>query len=154
MFPSHDPGWYSLPVFNQNEITFLNESYKLNDNINGLNDLSDLHKITNEVKPEMSNKQIGFLSIPKGLHYDGMVDEWKVLCEKIKNSKDIREGLNRQCEQMSLSLLVEINNMPFSFLKRDEKFNDKNIIESLYWSCRGKGNAPGQHQRLLKDMGW
>tara|TARA_B100000683_G_scaffold277766_1_gene338727 strand:+ start:6629 stop:7351 length:723 start_codon:yes stop_codon:yes gene_type:complete len=149
-----DSLWYSLPKIMDKGITYLSESHKINNGPKGVNDYIGLSKFIENITPQMTNNQIGFLSIPKEVHYVGMVDEWKRMCDEIKDSKEVRGDINRQCEQLSISLITQIKNIPFSFLKKHEKLNDKNIIESLYWSCRGKGNGPGQHQRILKELGW
>ena len=149
-----DSLWYALPTINGDKITYLSESHKINNGPKGVNDYEGLSTFINDINPNMTNNQIGFLSIPKKLHYDGMVNEWKNMCDNIKKSNNIRLDINRQCEQLSISLLTQIKNIPFIFLKKHEKINDKNIIESLYWSCRGKGKGPGQHQTILKKLGW
>jgi len=149
-----DSLWYSLPKIMDNRITYLSESHKINNGPKGVNDYIGLSKFIKNITPQMTNNQIGFLSIPKKLHYDGMVTEWERMCDEIKDSKEVRGDINRQCEQLSISLLTQIKNIPFTFLKKHEKINDKNIIESLYWSCRGKGNGLGQHITILKNLGW
>tara|TARA_R110000803_G_scaffold210073_1_gene280962 strand:- start:706 stop:1431 length:726 start_codon:yes stop_codon:yes gene_type:complete len=149
-----DSLWYSLPTISDDKITYLSESHKINKGPNNINDYNDLSKFIEGITPEMTNNQIGFLSIPKILHSRGLIEEWFDLCDKIENSNEVREDINRQCEQLSISLLTQMKKIPFLFLKEIEGLNNKNIVESLYWSCRGKGSGPGQHQTLLKKLGW
>lgn len=133
-----DSKWFGKPNLSMDYITFLNKSYIIGDIPKESPDFTHVSSLDERILKNMSNNQIGFLLIPKKFHDDSLLNEWKKLCDEIYNLKGVREGLNRQCEQMALSLLCQIKELPVKFLKGPNNGpNNKELIQSFYWSCMG-----------------
>jgi len=130
-----DSNWSKAVDITKNAVTFLNKSYVIGTRISKdiVADYTHLDDIIG-IKPSMTNNQIGFLSIPKQFHKNNILDEWYSLANKIKNLKNVRKGLNFQSEQLSISLIIQINGYPIKFLKDKEGLNNRNILHSFYWS--------------------
>ena len=142
-----DSLWYHLPTIYEDKITFLNVSYPLNKHgyFKGLNTL-DPH-----ILPTHTNNQIVFLHIPLSLQYPTLLEEWYTLCNQIHQLKNVRKGVNNQCEQLAISLITQLKKIPLNFLKGPNN-GPKNtkIIQSLYWSCF-KDKFKNEQ---LKKKGW
>lgn len=141
-----DSIWFGLPQICEDKITFLNFSYSLKEH----GDDKWMSQIDNRILPSFSNNQIGFLHIPLSLQYPSLLSEWYLLCDKIHSLKNARVGMQGQCEQLAISLITQLNNIPINFLKgRKNGPDNKKIIQSLYWSCRKSAI-----NKDLKQNGW
>jgi|10_taG_2_1085330.scaffolds.fasta_scaffold33887_3 hypothetical protein len=142
-----DSLWYNLPKFYEDKITFLNISYQLKEH----GDHKGLHTLNDEITPNYTNNQIGVLHIPLSLQYPSLLEEWYKLCDKIYSLKNVRPGVNTQCEQLAISLISQLNNLPLNFLKGSNNGpRNTHIVQSLYWSCF----KDGVKNQQLKNHGW
>jgi len=139
--------YHNLPKFYEDKVTFLNVSYHLKEH----GDHKGLHTLNGAITPNHTNNQIGVLHIPLSLQYPSLLEEWYKLCDKIYSLKNVRPGVNNQCEQLAISLISQLNNLPLNFLKGlNNGPSNTHIIQSLYWSCY----KDGVKNQQLKNHGW